>query len=304
MSRVSIAGLAVVCCAGTLVSGQLKTPQQCATEIQRRHAAVAASLAGHQTSEIAQAIADSDAKNPSLARCIGRRPQGGGSDTSSVMSNNPSGDPQLDGDENGANKSADKPAAIDTTKVTFTDIPVDPPKEPPKAPPTGGFHKKAVILGGGAAIGTTLILVDHGGGGSPSPAGGSPGGGGTTGGGGTSPVVVTDFSGTYKGVAHNLPAGTTCPSPTPSYDETATLVKQSANTYQATLADNPSFGRSFVLVLDATNAYNATGTAPFNAAETYTGTLNIVNGAPTMMLTEQTQFPTCATVNVSTLVKQ
>jgi hypothetical protein len=291
VTRISLGVFALMTAIGTpAVPAQVgasqapgKAMQQCAVEAQQRHKDIVNGMKGKPTHEIAQAIVDSDAKNPSVAECAQKRGGGGGggNDVASIMGDNSTGNPELDGDANVGNASATKTA---TTPSTQSD------PQPPKPNP-----KKKLLIGGIAAGAATIVIAQAGGGGgtSSTPSGGGP----------TTPTT-TNWDGTYVGVARNVPASTTCPGVAPSYDERAVLKWERPGVYTMNLFDNPSFNRSITITLDLSNSFSATGPAPFNATETYTGSLATVNGTPTLNLSEQSQFGTCTTVNTSTLSKQ
>jgi hypothetical protein len=275
----------------TAVEDALGPLQQCQAADGRRHQSIVSGLKGHPPHEIAQALAESDAKNPSAAECAQKKPQGGGGGDTATVPNNSTGDPALDGVLADANGSAIK-------TPTSTSTSNDPPKPKPD-------DKKKIEIGAAAAGGIATIFIAKGGG------GGTPSGGATPSGGGTTPTPTptptpapTNWDGVYVGVAHNVPGNTTCPGVTPTYDERATVQWTAPGRYNVMLHDNPSFDRTAAVSLDSQNGFSASGSAPFNASETYSGSFSVVNGTLTLTLTEVSNFGTCSTTNTSVLSKQ
>lgn len=270
---------------------------QCAAETQKRHRDIVAGLQGHPTHEIAQALVESDTKNPSVAECARKRGGGGGGagdDTTPIMQNNGTGNPPLDDTTDAANKSADKTPTTPTT----TDTGKTPPKDNP-------FPKKVVILGGAGAGAAAAILVAKGGGGGGGATGtgsGGTGGTGGGGGGGFNPTTLNSPPDYKNSVTLWQPS---CQGSDSAYGESATVNLSSNGAGTITLTDTPNFQRVYQVngVTALNQMITANGTFSFLGASV-PGTLSVTFTSTTSMtFSEKTNWGTCSNTYMGTLAR-
>jgi uncharacterized membrane protein YgcG len=283
---------------------------QCAAAVQQRHQGIVSGLSGAAPHEVAQALVDSDATNPSVAECA--RKTGGGGDDTVPAAAGPTGNPALDDTVAEANKSADKASQQATDNATFANGSTPDPKPNPN---------KKLLYGGLIAAGGlgTALAVGHGGGGGgggTTTTGGGTTGGGTSGGGtgtgttfkaqmlNTPPQFKGDASGdTTKKLGSSTNAF--CAGSEAKYGETVSVTLDANGSGTITLDDTPNFQR----------VYNVTGVTGFGVTVKGSGTFSFF-GAPipgtlsvmftsmtSLTMTETTTYGSCSNTYTGTMTR-